>query len=271
MQESSLGPLKVFQFPTIGAPNARVAVLHGLGEHSGRHRNTIDFLTRKGFEVVTFDFRGAGQSQGERMWVEAFDDYVDDGRRVLRWIEETLPKLPLFLLGHSLGGSIALYIAAESGHSLRGIVLSAPGYLAGGSLSPFKIRIAKLLAHFTPHLVVRSAIDLRCLSRDTSVAEAYAKDRLCCSFNTVRQGNEILRAMARIPEICEKIHVPVLIVHGEADTLVLPEGSREILARLASDDKTLQILPACYHEPHNDIEREKYFDLVGRWLEGHCS
>ena len=240
--------------------------MHGLGEHAGRHVATAERLARQGADVVRFDLRGCGRSDGAKQWIERFDDYVDDVEAVRHWAETTLPPRPLVLMGHSLGGAVAIHAAARRPAGLSGVVLSSPAYLPGGGVSAAKIAVGRLLSRWTPRLRIPGSLDLTAISRDPAVIEAYRKDELCCSFNTVRQGDEILKALATIPAHCARIPVPVLILHGAADRLVQCEGSRTILAALGSQDKTLEVFPGGYHELYNDLERETFYEKVGEFV-----
>jgi acylglycerol lipase len=241
-------------------------VMHGLGEHSERHRNTINFLLGFGFDVVRFDFRGCGESPGARQWIERFQNYVDDASNVINWAANKKPAAPLFIFGHSLGGTIAIMAAAELHMQLKGLVLTAPAYLPGNAVSPIKIRIGRLLNHVTPRLKIPAALDLSAISRDPQVVAAYREDPLNCRFNTVRQGNEILDALPKLPEYCAKINIPTLIVHGDADRLVLADGSRRLATAFAKNTADLIILPGVVHEPHNDWGQATYFDALSAWL-----
>jgi len=268
MEPISLGHLAVWQEKT-DSPKARVLLIHGLSEHSGRHANTYEYLNSKGFEVVRFDLRGSGRSGGRRQYVERFENYVEDAAQVLNWIETTLPPLPLFVLGHSLGGAIAIYFTSIYQKRIRGLILSAPGHRVGGSISPLKISAAQMLSKIVPKLRIPGNTDYGVLSRDPAVAEAYAKDPLSFHHNTILQGSEILRAFDGICETCKKIQIPVFIAHGSHDRLVMLSGSYEILQTLKSQDKYFAILPGGYHEPHNDLDKQEYFCLVSDWLSKH--
>lgn len=247
----------------------RVLIVHGLGEHSARHQNTTDFLLGKGFEVVRFDLRGAGRSGGRRQWVEKFEDYVDDMARVFHWILRECPPLPLFVLGHSLGGAISTHFTATYQKELTGLILSAPAHVPGEGVSAIKIKVGRWLLKVAPTLRIPGSTDHGYLSKDPGIAENYAKDPLACHFNTIQQGNEILRALSEMISVCGKIHLPVLIVHGSADRIVKLEGSFQMIRALKSADKTLHIIPGGYHEPHNDHEKQEYFTAVLQWLEKH--
>lgn len=264
-----LDHLAVWRIVPQETPRARVLIVHGICEHSKRHQNTVDALVLGDYEVIRFDLRGAGESGGERQWISSFNDYVSDISLVHSWICSELDDLPLFLLGHSLGGAIAIEFASRYGEMLQGLVLSAPAYRTGAAISQLTIWIGRRLVRFFPKLRVPSAPDHSSLSRDPAIGEAYATDPLVCRFNTLQQGNEILNALPTLPVRCVGIRCPTLIVHGTSDRVVLCEGSFELFAKLTTKDKTFHVLPGGYHEPHNDIERDQYFELLLRWLDAH--
>jgi len=268
MEPFSLGSLAVWQ-EKASSPKARVLLIHGLSEHSARHLNTCRHLQAQGIEVVRFDLRGAGRSGGLRQWIERFDDYIADCAEVLNWIETTLPPLPLFVLGHSLGGAIAIHFTAIYQKRLRGLCLSAPAHKLGAGISPVKIAVGTFLSRVVPKMRIPGVSNSHQLTKDPAVASAYDTDPLSFRHNTLRQGSEILQAMASVPQACAKIQIPVFIAHGSHDLVVKLEGSFDILQALASKDKYLAILPHGYHEPHNDTEKEEYFSLLTNWILKH--
>lgn len=247
-------------------PVGRVLLIHGLGEHSGRHTNSVEFLVREGFEVVRFDLRGAGRSGGRRQWVEKFTDYVDDTTDAYQWISRTLPARPLIVLGHSLGGAIAAHFAALRSRTLQGLILSAPAYITGSAISPLKIAVGRVVAKVLPTARVPAQPDFDALSRNRDVGEAYRVDPLSCHFNTLQQGKEILDALKTMPEQMRKIECPVVLVHGSADRVIRCEGSFQLLQACQMQKKEFHIYPGGYHELHNDLAKDEYFTQLRYWL-----
>ncbi len=268
MHPIPVGPLAVWQHEAAKKRIGRVLLVHGINEHSGRHLNTIDYLTQRGWEVVRFDQRGCGLSGGRRNWIDAFSDYVDDTNRVFNWILTKNDPAPTFLMGHSLGGAIATHFASVHHPELQGLALSAPAYITGGGIPAWQIKIGRALNKFAGFIPIPSTTT-RWISRDPDVCLAYKNDKLCNHFNPIRQGNAVLDALAEMPEKSESITCPVFIAHGSMDQVIRLEGSFELLSSYAAKDRTMHVIPGGYHEPHNDWDKEVYFAALETWLRNH--
>lgn len=253
--------------PENGPPKARVLMIHGLSEHSGRHLGTEQALLNKGYAVVRFDLRGAGRSGGRRQWIREFGDYIDDVSIVYRWICRDLDTLPLFLFGHSLGGAIALTFLASYQKAFSGCLLSAPAFQVGNAISPLTIAIGRQLVKVFPTLRIPANSNKSAISKDPETVKAFLEDPLCCHSTTLNQGNAILNHLPKLESIASRIIIPSLILHGSLDQIIKLEGSFELLKRLKSKDKTLNIIPGGFHEPYNDLEKEEYFSLMIQWLD----
>jgi alpha-beta hydrolase superfamily lysophospholipase len=265
-EETRVGSLAVWREKPRGKAVARVLHVHGINEHSARHHRTFAALTGIGVEVVRFDLRGSGRSGGRRQHVDRFEEYVDDVAAVYGWICRELEELPLYLMGHSMGGAIAIFFAAHYDPLLSGLVLSAPGYLVGEVVPPAKIAVGRALARFFPNLRLPKPSESPAISRDPEEVAAFAADPLCPSFNTLAQGAAVLDAFPKLPALCASITVPTVLFHGTGDRLILCEGSFTLFRALRSRDRELHYLPNVFHEPHNDYDHERYFALLTQWL-----
>jgi len=248
-------------------PKARVLMIHGVSEHSGRHLGTEQALLNAGYAVVRFDLRGAGRSGGRRQWVREFNDYVEDVSTVYRWICRELPPAPLFLFGHSLGGAIALTFLEAYQKAFVGCVLSAPAHRLGGAINPLTVAIGRQLVKLLPTLRIPATSDKGAISKDPLAVKAFLEDPLCCQTTTLSQGKAILDQLPKLSGIASRLNLPVQILHGSLDQLIRLEGSFELLQNLGSKDKTLNIIPGGFHEPHNDQEKEEFFSLLTLWLD----
>jgi acylglycerol lipase len=252
-----------------GEPVAAVVVVHGINEHSGRYARLAGDLNRRGYAVYALDLRGHGRSQGDRAMVRTFDQYLDDAESLLDRVAARQPDKPLFLLGHSMGGAVAALLGIARPPKVRGLILSAPAVLIAGGVFPVLRRLASLASAVWPTLrLVR--MGCRFISRDPAVVKAFKTDPLVFHGRfPVRTGSEILRAAKRIQTEAPRLTLPLLILHGTGDVVTDPQGSRLLVARAGSADKTLRLYSGLYHEVFSEPEREQVVADLLAWLDGH--
>ncbi len=253
-----------------GPPRAVVLVVHGILEHSGRYGNLVAHLVPRGYAVYAVDLRGHGQSAGRRGHLTDWDEIVGDLGAALRLVRSHEVGRPLFLLGHSLGGMIVLnYMLRERPSDLAGVIVSSPALAVG--YSPLMQGLARVLSRVAPRLMIPDPpLTAATISRDPAVVAAYQADPLKLPGTTARFGAESLAAIrwtgAHAGEFPD---VPLLIIHGAADRLVPPEGSRRFFAAAPIHDKTHHEYPGGYHESFNDTNRARALADVESWLKHH--
>jgi acylglycerol lipase len=250
-------------------PRAIVVIAHGAGEHVGRYEHVAPRLTADGYAVYAVDHRGHGRSQGPRALIDRLDRAVADLDSLVLLAAADHPGLPLFLLGHSMGGTIAVSYAIAHQDRLTGLILSAP--LAALEAAPAPMRVAaRLLSVLAPRLPL-FAIDATLVSRDPAVVEAYEKDPLVYHGKLpVRTVAELAGVIERFPESAAAIKLPTLIMYGTADLLCPPEGSVMLGERIGSSDKTLIPYEGLYHEILNEPEQDQVLDELSAWLAAHA-
>ncbi len=249
-------------------PAGVVVIAHGFAEHGGRYAGVADRLTAAGIAVVAPDHRGHGLSEGKRTSIVRFEDYVDDLTTVIAQVRARWPSLRVVLLGHSMGGLIALDLAVRQAVPLDGLVLSAPA-ACPREVSRFTLAVGRALSRVAPNTGVLR-LPLNRISRDPAVVDAYNNDPLV--FRTpirARLGAEMLDAMDRVDAGLPELHVPLLVMQGTSDGLVDPGCGPHVYDRAGSGDKTLKMYDGLWHEIFNEPERDQVIgDLTG-WLESH--
>lgn len=244
-----------------------ILLVHGLGEHSGRYEHVAAQLNARGFSVLAPDHLGHGESPGTRVYVDAFDDYLVAVRECRDLIEWEYPDLPCFVIGHSMGGLITARLLLEDQARYVGAVLSGPAFAATEPPSAVVMWIGRLLARLLPKTGMIE-LDASGVSRDPKVVAAYNADPLVNHGKiTARLGIGIFDAMADVMARAETITLPLLIMHGGADTMAAPEGSQAFAAAVGSSDNSLNILPGLYHEIFNEPEGPDVIAAVIDWLE----
>jgi len=252
-------------------PKAALLVIHGLNEHSGRYAHFADFFTANGYSVFALDHIGHGKSDGTRSYIKKFSYYIDDIVTYIKMINDWFPDIPIYPVGHSLGGLINTYLLLDHQHLVRGAVLSGSVVLVPEYVSNFTIMIGKFISILFPKLGLLE-IDKQSLSHDPEVVQAYINDPLV--FNgkiTVRVSSEMNDAIERISLDGEKITLPVLILHGSEDKIVEPECSKYLHGKISSQEKDLIIYDGYFHEIFNEPEKELVFEDVLKWLNAQLS
>ncbi|MEA2197087.1 MAG: acylglycerol lipase [Solirubrobacteraceae bacterium] len=245
-----------------------VVIVHGAGEHSGRYPHVAARLVREGYAVYALDHRGHGRSGGPRAYIDRMDNAVTDlDTFVLRAAAEH-PGLPVFLLGHSMGGMVSLCYALRHQDRLDALVLSAP--LAALEAASPALRIAaKVLSALAPRLPV-IAVDPSLVSRDPAVVAAYKADPLVYHGKLpARTVGEFAVAVESFPTRVPEITLPTLIMYGTADRLCPPAGSVMVGERIGSSDVTVTSYPGLYHEIFNEPEQEQVMNDMCAWLDAH--
>lgn len=158
------------------SPRAGLLIVHGLKDHSGRYAEFANSLAKAGWQVDAFDLRGHGRSTGPRQRIHRFNEYVLDLGAEVSEVQATAPTRPLFLFGHSLGGSIVARFALERRPKVQGIVLSAPALQAPAGVSGFAVGFTKFLSAVAPGAHVLNLRNDQ-FSRDPAVVAAMAADR----------------------------------------------------------------------------------------------
>lgn len=248
-------------------PRGVVLIVHGYAEHCGRYAHAGDYLASNGYAVYAYDQRGHGRSPGRRAAVASCAEYARDLDAYAAIVRGRHDGVPLFLLGHSMGGLVVTLALIAKTVELRGAVLSGPVLPADGFGARVAERMILIIGRIAPGLplVKLKAADV---SRDESVVAAYDSDPLTYR-GRLRAGMAaaMTRATRHVRAHRGDVTAPFIIMHGGDDRLATPEGSRALHAAAASSDKTLRIFDGLYHEIMNEPERAQVLDELRAWLD----
>ena len=251
------------------SPKAVLLVAHGLAEHSGRYKNLVNYFVPKGYAVYALDHRGHGKSDGLRCYVDRFSDYLVDLKTFFDIVRKENKGAKIFLVGHSMGATIATGYAIEHQKELSGLILSGAILVAGSSVSPVLLAMAGVVSVLAPKMGV-NIIYASAISRDKAVVDAYVNDPLVYRGKLpARMGAELARMWKTLPQHMPEIKLPVLIMNGTADHLADPGGSELLYERAGSKDKTLKLYDGFYHEIFNEPEHKQVMADVEVWLTKH--
>lgn len=251
-----------------GVPKGAVCVVHGIGDHSGLYGRLRDALLGGGYAVSMFDLRGHGRSDGRRGHLRV-DDAMDDIELVLDETRRQLGPVPCFLYGHSLGGLLVLHYALRRRPPLAGVVATAPPFCTALREQRAKVLAVRALGRLLPRVTVQSGLDSALISRDPDVVAVYRADPLVHSRMSLGLARDAMAAADRALAGADRFSLPLLLMHGGADRLNYPSGSRSFAERVP-DDCTVRVYDGLYHEIHNEPEgRQVFADLIS-WLDAHC-
>lgn len=263
--------VRLFQRSWLLAPKAAVIIVHGYAEHSGRYEQVATHLAEKGYGIYAFDLRGHGRSEGKRAYVRSVDEHVTDLERFVAHVREQVSGQPLFLLGHSMGGTIVAAYLVSRDVDLDGAILSAAALRSARGLARIPQGLISFVGRVAPKLPFAKLSSDK-ISRDEAVVRAYDNDPLVFrGMMPAGTAAAMIRAMRDIEARPETITLPLLLLHGSADEITKPEGSQELYERAGSTDKTLKLYDGLYHEVLNEPERQRVLDDIVSWLNAHVN
>ena len=257
--DDAFGTELVREWAPKAQPRAVVVLVHGLAEHSGRYERTGAIFSEAGFHVRAFDLIGAGGSGGARWDIDDWGRYHDQIGRHMTWASGQ--DVPVILMGHSMGGNLALGYVLSSRLEPDLLVLIAPAADGGAA---WQKAIAPIAARLTPRLAMPNGIKGHQLSRDPAVGEAYFADPLVHTWSTTRLGAALFEAMDELRGNWHRLDVPTLVLHGGADTIVPPQSTAP-LGELPTCERRLY--PGLRHEILNEPEGPGIVAEIIEWID----
>jgi len=243
-----------------------VALVHGLGEHSGRYPHLAEALNRAGYALAAFDLRGHGRSAGKRGVIPSYDALLDDVSLLLTEASNRYPGLPLFLYGHSLGANIVMTYTFQPRPSLAGVVATGPALRLPFDPPAWQITLGRLMDKIWPSFTQPNGLETQALSRDPEIVQKYVEDPLVHNQVSGRLAFGFLDAGRWLLAHASELSVPLLLMHGGADRITDPNASRAFAAD-AGELCSLKIWDGFYHEIHNEPEQAQVFEHLIAWLD----
>lgn len=230
----------------------------------------VNELVPLGYAVYANDHRGHGKSEGLTNYADTIADFVEDEKKMYELIREKYAKIPVFILGHSMGSGIAMYFAKKYENLLKGLVLSGTGTKFGGNVSGFLKFMANLLAKIAPKMQSGSNLDPNLLSHDEKVVKAYVDDPLVHYKKiTTKLASIMFESFKNTVYFVGNLKLPIFVQVGAADEAM--KGADELKAAIKTEDLTFNKYEDLYHEVYNETEKErkKVLKDLSKWLEKH--
>ena len=241
------------------AAKAIVVIVHGLCEHHGRYDFLVEKFCAGGVGCYRFDHRGHGRSEGERTYYASWHELPDDTNVIVEIAKQENPGVPVFLLGHSMGGfTVTLYGCKYPG-KVQGIVMS------GALCRDNRRLIADVPTNLDPHMQLPNELgDGVCSVK--SVVEAYGADPYNTKTFTTGLCYALNAGVAWLGEHLAEFSSPVLLLHGEKDALVSVQDTYDSFNTIASSDRQMKIYGGLYHEIFNEVCKDEVIDDALRWI-----
>jgi alpha-beta hydrolase superfamily lysophospholipase/uncharacterized protein YbjT (DUF2867 family) len=264
-----VGGIQIFtrEWQPAGKPHGVIVISHGLNAHSGLYEWASQQFTSHGFAVYALDHRGRGRSGGERFFIEKFAEWTRDLATFIEIAKAREPGPPVFLLGHSAGGVIACVYTLEHQKEIAGLICEDFAYQVPAPA--VALAFVKLVSHLAPHAHLMK-LKNEDFSRDPAVVAALNADPLIANES---QPSETVAELVRAAQLLKKgfpqITLPVLILHGTADKVTKPSGSKEFYERAGSSDKTLKLYDGHFHDLLADVGKQQVIADIQAWIDAH--
>jgi alpha-beta hydrolase superfamily lysophospholipase len=253
-----------------GEPRAALILIHGIGDQC----DGVPYITAakafaaRGMRVHRLELRGHGASGGDKMYIDSWQDFRHDLHHFVQHVKNQSPALPIFIVGISMGGLIVVNYAEHHPEDLAGVVALAPALGDTGG-SPALRAILPVLNRLTPRLRVDPKLDLAKLTRNAELQKEYLADPLYQSKITPRIASEILNTIQETRRDAPTLRVPLMILHGTADTITSPQGSYEFFEMAGIADKTYKRYEGAYHNLFVETNRAEIYDDIVKWIDAH--
>jgi alpha-beta hydrolase superfamily lysophospholipase len=243
-----------------------VIIVHGLGEHAGRYNHVAAKLNEWGFAARGYDQCGHGESEGLRGSLPTDNRLLDDLADMVDSTRSQMPPgMPLFLLGHSMGGLVVARFISLNMRKVDGLILSSPALDPG--LNAFQKVLVAILPKIAPNLRVGNGVKPQFISHDPAVVIDYKADPLVHDRISARLARFIASAGPATLAHAPHWTVPTLLMYAGDDHLLNADGSRTFEATAPKDIVTSVCFEKLYHEIFNEYDARPVFAELKQWLE----
>ncbi len=255
-------PLRVFR--PAGEPVAGVVALHGFGDYSNAFADLGPALAEAGIVVWAPDQRGFGRGPGRRYWHGA-ERMARDAETLVRLAKAELPGRPVYLLGESMGGAVALVALAAPDSAADGAVLSAPAVWGRDWMPPPQDWGLEILAHTMPWLPLEPR-GIRVKPTDNvAVLKALAKDPLFIKRPRVDAVHGLVGLMDAAQHAAPDIRRPLLVLYGARDDLIPRRPTCGLLAALPADQTRVALYANGFHMLFRDLNGAAVTGDIAAW------
>lgn len=241
-------------------------IVHGHGEHSGRYLKFAEKLKDPAVNIAVYDLRGQGQSGGPEVSVQSFEQFENDLSAFLIFLRKRYGMKERFiLLGHSLGGLIAVNWTMKNQNQIKGLILSSP--CLGLTLPGFLIAFNRFLRRFSPLWIYRNPVYPKHLTHDSLEVALYKSDPLIKRKISVSLLDEMLRYALVIESLSRfDLEIPFYLFLAGDERIVDGKKSLTFYNKVNAPVKEKYIFDGLYHEIFNETGQDKVFARLSESL-----
>ena len=226
------GRLALRAWPARGPTRAAILALHGFGDAGElTFEGAAGAWTARGIAVYAPDQRGFGANASRKRW-PGDDALVADAIALAAWVRARHPGVPLVVVGHSMGGGVAL-AAAAAGLDADGLVLAGPAITGGDALSPLIRAGGRVFATVAPEKRWTGAGIVAIHPTDNPAALVrVASDPRHFADPSSRELYGLVRLMDRAAAAAPAVRIPTLVLTGAHDEVLRPERVAAVARRI---------------------------------------
>lgn len=249
---------------------ATIVINHGFAEHLGRYEYVAEVLCKAGYTVYRYDTRGHGQTLNKLGHVTDYVMWIKDCETMVELAKEQHPDLPVFMLGHSMGGLITAMYGIAYPHVLQGQVFSGPAVNTLPQANALNRTALKSLSKIKPDFMINNPVE-DAICSDPQVVEDYKNDPLVLHKASVKFLEQFLiKAPQYVQSNVQAYDYPCLLLYGTKDTIVPPEVTRGFYEAIGSEDKTIIKYDDLYHEILNEPMKDTILKDIVEWLDARA-
>jgi acylglycerol lipase len=229
------------QWNSANPNDAFLLCIHAWGLSAREFSSFGKEMSNRGFDSEAMDVRGFGLNRNqEGMKIINLRQATKDIGQMLADKRKTDPKKKLFLIGESMGGAMALKVAATYPELVDGVVCSAPAWRIF-SLKSITVKGIADQVFGEPGLAAKSITHMA--SSDEKLQNQWLSDSVYRMNYSAPEALGYWKLMRSTPKNAESIKgIPILVVQGLNDHLSKPEASVKLFSRLKNKNKQLAIV-----------------------------
>lgn len=276
---TSYGTINLLYFPSSIPTDKKLFCIHGYCCDARIFTYIGEELSKRGYDVYSIDLFGHGQSDGPRGDL----DFHKTIKALHEIISSVRGKSRVFLLGHSLGCTYAMWYLHNYGNDIDGVILMAmyvriEGMKYAGDALPSvgKFLWFYILRHLVPKMRVSATKVVQDSILNTKEVQHMIADPQINYHYSYRYLIDILAGKNKDADILADIHIPVLLLHGRKDRNVLPQVSEEFYKLLKNKHKSIQLFDCdhwFYHavfyfqdDRYSEHDRAQVINTISSWL-----